>query len=585
MFKCSLEVQNDMEKISSLLTLAEVDREMKYVVSREYGKALRRHRNTLIPISKLPVEVLLLIFEHIAPLPRPDFSSIDLAFSQTCRLWRTNALSNPSLWRSPVFRYPKLAQEMLTRAADWPLNAELDLVNISFAACRTVVDMLSGQKLERVDAFANPAEMRDLIRLIMATSQQTLTYLRMRYSSYIHDSFLPLVRRPPRPVLLHVATEDTFFSRLRTLHLENCMIPSTSPLFSNLTILRLEISAGTGSFVGFNVATLVFILRKSPNLEELSLAEVVIDNDSEPPPPTSRSHQHSLTSLRRLKIHESRLFSLISLVETLNFPLVSTMEIRTRHSNHFPGSVDAMEITSQFLYRLTERVFPGHQVKNFSYDVSFEKIMFKTLGAKEDHSDFEFRFEIINHPHDNRDVLHEIPLCFSLARLQSCTVSIESSAIVHCLRPLWTYLGTNTSVIEINTRRYAYVGLQYAIEMDIDSPTSAPLFPSLNTLIIEKAHLAEYRVGKSYLMTALRLFALFLKRLQDAGRAIPEITLSNCIVPTQPRMVFERFKIHKTPISKNEFCLFGGYFSYDVSTVRKILNSNCILMPRSLTIA
>ncbi|KDQ51401.1 hypothetical protein JAAARDRAFT_84031, partial [Jaapia argillacea MUCL 33604] len=86
-------------------------------------------RNSLMPISCLPPEVLANIFVQYAAqinLRSPSISlgcSTDwwIAVTYVCRHWREVALATPRLWSSLSFQRPKWVPEMIIRSRMAPL--------------------------------------------------------------------------------------------------------------------------------------------------------------------------------------------------------------------------------------------------------------------------------------------------------------------------------------------------------------------------------------------------------------------------------------------------------------------------------
>ncbi|KAJ7879186.1 hypothetical protein B0H14DRAFT_2160977, partial [Mycena olivaceomarginata] len=59
-----------------------------------------KHEGALSPLRRMPVEIISLIFKFAAPFPS-DFMNVEegpWVLSAVCSLWRTIALSQPSLW-------------------------------------------------------------------------------------------------------------------------------------------------------------------------------------------------------------------------------------------------------------------------------------------------------------------------------------------------------------------------------------------------------------------------------------------------------------------------------------------------------
>jgi hypothetical protein len=61
-----------------------------------------------------------LMYDHSRVFEVPDKSF--MSFAQVCRRWRHVALAARSLWVMPLFQWPTLAIEMISRAGDTPLN-------------------------------------------------------------------------------------------------------------------------------------------------------------------------------------------------------------------------------------------------------------------------------------------------------------------------------------------------------------------------------------------------------------------------------------------------------------------------------
>ncbi|KAK7052868.1 hypothetical protein VNI00_004187, partial [Paramarasmius palmivorus] len=79
--------------------------------------------NNNVSISQLPIEILLRIFWHCTTWQRKNHAHLAnptniewLHFSHVCRSWRVASLNEPRLWNFPIFRAPKLAEEMLRRS-------------------------------------------------------------------------------------------------------------------------------------------------------------------------------------------------------------------------------------------------------------------------------------------------------------------------------------------------------------------------------------------------------------------------------------------------------------------------------------
>jgi hypothetical protein len=95
--------------------------------SREHLRSLLCQRNKVVPVNRLPAELLCLIFSMVQERwSKPD--PLRLAFTHVCKQWRFVALSCPALWNYVETESPSgclLANETIQRAKGLPL-----LVNI-----------------------------------------------------------------------------------------------------------------------------------------------------------------------------------------------------------------------------------------------------------------------------------------------------------------------------------------------------------------------------------------------------------------------------------------------------------------------
>jgi hypothetical protein len=540
-----LSVLTDTTEISSLSTLEDVDLEIQRVLA--YLQTLRTHHNTFVPISKLPADVLQMIFLLCAPIPHGKFSSRDLAFSQTCRLWRMYALENPFLWLTPVVERPRLAVEMLARAADCLVNVECDFAYASVASRVTTMDIIGSRSLEYLDVQGKYHQMEDVMKLVLHGSQKTLKYLSLESSTI-----------PPRssavsrsgPVLLEDVTEPALFPNLQHLHLRSCLLSLSLQAFPNLTVLEIDLSHRLIEKSAVSLAALISSISRSSHLVKLSLTKVGNYFNSNLPAETSPTQQlHTFAHLKYLTLIDREASSLAALLDALHCPNVSEVEILTEELGGLSGGLEAIR---QFLRCLIKRFFSSHQVQTFSYNIDDSSTLFKACCTSSRFPSFLLHLSLRRIRSYN--VLHEIPLLFPLTELQSCTVDTKVHRIACELDHLWTHLGTQTHVEEIHADHEAYLGLQFTIERSTYAPNHQSLFPTLKTVFITNADLTDYRLRGPHRMTGLRRFALFLKRLQDTGNiaASLDFRLLRCRSLTPAREVFIKFGILKLPAIEDE---------------------------------
>ena len=99
--------------------------------ARQFVRSLLTCRNTLVPISRLPPEILAQVFHHIVFEDSPYSRARALGWikvTHVCQHWRQVALNNSSLWArisGMGCNSTKWISEMLTRAGNAPLDIEL----------------------------------------------------------------------------------------------------------------------------------------------------------------------------------------------------------------------------------------------------------------------------------------------------------------------------------------------------------------------------------------------------------------------------------------------------------------------------
>ena len=106
--------------------------------ARQFLCSLFTRRNTLIPVSLLPPEILSRVFHLLVVEERPFFSSGNLKLgwirvTHVCRHWRQVAIDDLTLWAKirDIRMNTEWISEMVARAKNAPLNIELDDVESS----------------------------------------------------------------------------------------------------------------------------------------------------------------------------------------------------------------------------------------------------------------------------------------------------------------------------------------------------------------------------------------------------------------------------------------------------------------------
>ncbi|KAK7019150.1 hypothetical protein VNI00_018182 [Paramarasmius palmivorus] len=207
----------------------------KIAQTKENLHNLHFQRNSLLPICRLPNEILALILIFCASDVRrystPHWRMSWLWLTHVCQHWRAIALGCPAMWDTPDFSKPSLAREMLVRAKLAPLYIR--------AAVRS--DRLDRQEV-----------LRDALRDMTRVAEIDIG----TFFPLVLDDVLPEIIQPA-PVLeklcIHnqrstdrVILPDDFLAgnapRLREVSLRYCMLHwgHMSKTLSGLRSLRLH---------------------------------------------------------------------------------------------------------------------------------------------------------------------------------------------------------------------------------------------------------------------------------------------------------------------------------------------------------
>ncbi|KAE9397052.1 hypothetical protein BT96DRAFT_860445, partial [Gymnopus androsaceus JB14] len=183
---------------------------------------LRSRRNLLIPISKLPVEVLCTIFMFC--VRERAYRWHWLTITHICRLFRIAALNCPALWATPEFAKPNLASEMIERSKMSLLTVEADI------ATPHILDVVSAglkeaARLKKIHISTSRLHYMDRIICELDRPAPFLDSL------YLNNSFF-------EPYLLPSDFLADDAPRLSHIELYNCNLRWDSSLFRNLVHLK-----------------------------------------------------------------------------------------------------------------------------------------------------------------------------------------------------------------------------------------------------------------------------------------------------------------------------------------------------------
>ena len=260
--------------------------------------AWKLHRNTLVPIARLPPEILSIIFSLLSAsgpsldhFKRPSRFFIPItpsSLSHVCHRWREISLNLPCFWShiNLTELTPACAAEMLARAKMAPLH---------LAAAVTIahdIENIMGPieaHIRHTRLLSISANIHDLQRMFGRLISSAPSLEQLYINSWFNEALVP----------------DNLFDgiapKLSDLHLKKCGISWVSPIFKGLRCLELS------SFPRSERTTLnvwLDALNQMPQLERLSLYDgIPIHSVTALPLPVEPGPTVVLSSLRELDIH------------------------------------------------------------------------------------------------------------------------------------------------------------------------------------------------------------------------------------------------------------------------------------------
>ncbi|KAL0950146.1 hypothetical protein HGRIS_010142 [Hohenbuehelia grisea] len=289
---------------------------------QQYLTRLRSERNAIVPISALPAELLVDIFQYLTEM---ELSDCDGKWSRhqlylvpathVCRSWRNIALGYPFLWTTFLLYMPIHARwttEYLVRSKAAPLT--LLYHGPPFAGYTRSLDScawdtmcailrLPGKTKSLSISIDDPFAIRRILnRLEHADVSSHLESLSIELTtSALHE----LIVSEPAKIIVSAP-------RLQTLILRGLGVKCEAALaHSAKTLTKLHIARSTkqGTYIEALSA-----LRLLPHLKELSLEHCI--SDTPLPPSVDLVHLPELTSINVATKH----FSVSHIFEFLHFP-------------------------------------------------------------------------------------------------------------------------------------------------------------------------------------------------------------------------------------------------------------------------
>ncbi|KZT53274.1 hypothetical protein CALCODRAFT_520192 [Calocera cornea HHB12733] len=279
--------------------------------------AVLRERNSLMPINRLPIELLSTIFEWTLSLQGCGSRYLDrspLNISQVCSFWRSVTLETPDLWAdirvgfgagpNAGFHSGTLSQlrERLKRSGSVPLHITYkhsgsqqghecieEVVDTlrkeapRIRSLRTVDQVLTNNLFDSLPAHMPQLEFLSIAQANAHQIMNLVPYEQIPFRLAMHS----LKTLTLQHIALQIIEDSTSLQDLRELYLYHSLIQPRAPAM---------VLPGPGDFTPQDVALSLNVLRLMPNLEVLSIKHVYVDDteSSEQSIPLHRLHKLAL---------------------------------------------------------------------------------------------------------------------------------------------------------------------------------------------------------------------------------------------------------------------------------------------------
>ena len=206
-------------------------------------------KNALVPVNKLPVEIL----QHI-PSWLPYVSDI-IATSQVCRYWRAALLSYPDLWTFLDCRSTRATRAFIERSGVAPLDI---CVRPGYSPEAFVYTIPHIQRWGSLDAVVTGKEIEPVLAALSAPSSAPKLY---------NLSVVPMIGYEGGSTTSKGKILGGVIPSLQRLYFSNLKVDIHKLTVPNLT--HLFLASTLSEFV--NMTTLLNFLERSPLLEDFEL--------------------------------------------------------------------------------------------------------------------------------------------------------------------------------------------------------------------------------------------------------------------------------------------------------------------------
>ncbi|KAF8189676.1 hypothetical protein BJ912DRAFT_966103 [Pholiota molesta] len=285
--------------------------------------ALKFERNTIIPISRLPPELLCRIFS-LAQVPHPTATEPNLLewinLTYVCRHWRNVAISMPSLWVIPPIGNRKWVREMLRRSKGSSLVIRSDTEKTPTRS-GIVLALRQIHRIKELSLRNFYSDAWDSIREMLTKSAPQLERFCLEGVDTVWVEIDQELQVAQHLVIWDDILRET--ESLRQLELDYCQLNWDSPFhfFRSLTHLKLKDLP-----LGFlpSGKQLMNALKSMPDLEDLVLWNSLpspIDQQS------SWGSEYTHLALRSLSINSKHVAYLEAFFHYVTFPPTAIVKI------------------------------------------------------------------------------------------------------------------------------------------------------------------------------------------------------------------------------------------------------------------
>lgn len=212
-------------------------------------------QNALLPVDRMPEEVLLAVWENLVPLLGPDMGNDMMTLTHVCKRWRDTAIATPSLWTNVYMKNGPIATIHLTRSVDKPLS-----VFIPWSTGTQSVLPPHIHRLRRIHVVSPHTLSMTQLAITLNAPAPILEELLIECSTQIELGFFP-ISSPP-----HIFLTNT--PSLKVLRLTR-IFNSVTVGFLVPTVRELKLDGVKSGAV--NCAMLLRVLQRASCLERLTL--------------------------------------------------------------------------------------------------------------------------------------------------------------------------------------------------------------------------------------------------------------------------------------------------------------------------